>query len=126
MREVPDARIPQTLPELTALVCGYLNKRGLPPHQLSSLIEAIISSKDERDAIDGLLPADAQNFIDVVNEVRFHSLILVEIDIDVLRLLGIRQTRSCATDQEAMPQVIVQSVRSPRASSDNSEDRGFL
>lgn len=58
----------------TASACGRLIKRQFIPHELPALIEAIFSSKGERDSIDGLLREDAQSFIDVVDEVCFASI----------------------------------------------------
>ena len=56
-----------------ALACGRLIRRAFAPHELPSLIEAIFSSKDEGDAIRGLLGDDAQTFIDMIDEARYPS-----------------------------------------------------
>ena len=53
-----------------ALACERLIRRAFAPHELPSLIKAIFSSKDEGDAIRGLLGGDAQTFIDVIDEAR--------------------------------------------------------
>jgi len=44
--------------------------RAFSPDELPSLIEAIFSSKEEHDMIHGLLGADAQTFIDIIDEAR--------------------------------------------------------
>ena len=56
------------------LACGRLVGRFFAPHELPSLLEAIASSKDERDMIYLLRDSDAQIFIDVTDEVRFASI----------------------------------------------------
>ena len=56
-----------------ALACERLIRRAFAPHELPSLIEAIFSSKDEGDAIRGLLGDDAQTFIDMIDEARSPS-----------------------------------------------------
>ncbi|KAF9645013.1 kinase-like protein [Thelephora ganbajun] len=56
--------------------CGRLIRRAFTLNELPSLIEAIFSDKDERDAIHRLLRDDAQNFIDVIDEALDRSDIL--------------------------------------------------
>ena len=53
--------------------CGRLIGRSFAPHELPSLMEAIASSKDERDMTYTLLRDDAQTFIDVTDEARYSS-----------------------------------------------------
>ena len=62
----------QPPPLLTFIISALerLIERVFEPYELPSLIEAVFSSKDERDAIDGLLRDDAQNFVDVINDAR--------------------------------------------------------
>ena len=77
---------------IDTLACGRLIRRAFAPHELTSLVEAIFSSKDEGDAIRCLLADDAQIFIDVIDEVRFifahRVILLIEIDVDTLCRLG--------------------------------------
>jgi hypothetical protein len=51
--------------------CKRLIRRAFAPNDLPSLVEAILSSKDEGDIIRCLHGDDAQSFIDVVDEVHF-------------------------------------------------------
>ena len=41
-------------------------------HELPTLIEAVLSGKDDGDTVRRLLRDDAQTFIDVIDEVRAH------------------------------------------------------
>ena len=50
--------------------CRCLIGRASAPHEFPSLIEAVISSEDEGDAIRRLIGNDAQTFVDVIDEVR--------------------------------------------------------
>ena len=51
--------------------CGRLIRHKFAPHELPSLIDAILSSKDEGDTLRCLPGGDAQIFIDVIDEARF-------------------------------------------------------
>ena len=53
------------------LACKRLITRAFVPGDLPSLIESIFSSKDQEAVVYGLQRDDAQNFIDIVDEVRF-------------------------------------------------------
>ena len=70
------------------LVYGGLVRRAFALHELSSLIEAILSSQDEGDTIVHLLGDDAQAFVDVMDEARSTSAyhlesVLIKSDINV-------------------------------------------
>ena len=58
----------------TILACRILIRRAFTPNERSSLIEAILSSEDEEEAIRNLSLEDAQTFVDTINEARctFH------------------------------------------------------
>ena len=49
---------------------GRLVRRELAPHQLSSLIEVILSSSDGDEVIHNLPGNDVQTFVDVIDEAR--------------------------------------------------------
>lgn len=49
--------------------CGCLIRRTFSPYELSSMIEIVLSSKDEGDIVHRLCGDDAQAFIDVIDEV---------------------------------------------------------
>lgn len=51
--------------------CGRLIRSGFTMDELSSLIETILSNKDETKIINSLPLGDAQKLIDVMDEVRF-------------------------------------------------------
>ena len=50
--------------------CGLLVKREFAPHELPSLIEAMLSSNDEDEIIHCLPRVDVQTFVDVIDEAR--------------------------------------------------------
>ena len=52
--------------------CARLIRRTFDPHELPTLIEAVLSGKDDGDTVRRLLRDDAQTFIDVIDEVRVH------------------------------------------------------
>ena len=83
--------------------------RSFAPRELPSLMEAIASSKDERDMIHSLLRDDTQTFIDVTDEARF-TFVLDEIDIDPFCQLGARFTRHPGMGAKEMPPIVVQGV----------------
>jgi len=49
--------------------CGRLIRREFAPHELSSLIEVILTSKDASEMIRCLSADDVQTFVDVIDEV---------------------------------------------------------
>jgi len=55
-------------PNITA--CECLVRRKFAPHELPSLIEAILSSNDGDEMIRCLPRDDAQTFVDVIDEAR--------------------------------------------------------
>ena len=63
---VPDSPI---LVNLDAPACKRLISRTLSPQEVTSLIEAIFTSKDEVKMVRDLRGDDAQTFIDVIHEV---------------------------------------------------------
>ena len=67
---VPDS---SNLVALDAPACKRLISRSFSPQQVTSLIEAIFTSKDEIAMIRDLRGDDAQTFVDVINEVRSTS-----------------------------------------------------
>ena len=72
--------------------CGRLIRREFALHELPFLIEEILSNKDERDTIRSLIGGDIQILIDVMDEARSTFTSPIEIDIDMLCLLGTGST----------------------------------
>ena len=92
------------------------------PCDLPSLIESIFSSKDEKDVVYGLQGDDAQNFIDVIDQVRFTFTRLLKnqsitIGIDTFYQLGSWHAQPFAEDPRKVSQVVVQVMCPPRPSS---------
>ena len=58
---------------LDAPACRRLISRTFLPDQVIDLIEAVFTKQDEVKAIGYLCGDDAQNFIDVIHEVNFHT-----------------------------------------------------
>ena len=56
--------------DYNVIACGRLLKHGFDLQELPSLIDAVLSSHSEGEAIRCLPVGDAQTFIDVVDEVR--------------------------------------------------------
>jgi serine/threonine protein kinase len=50
--------------------CGRLIRRAFAPHELPSLVEAIVSSNDADNTIRSLVGDNAQTFVDVIDEAR--------------------------------------------------------
>lgn len=68
------------------LACERLVARTFAPHELPSLIEAILSSKEGGGTIGRLRGDDAQTFVDVIDEARStfvhrHESRLIEVDV---------------------------------------------
>ena len=57
-------------PNFNVTACGRLIRHEFTPRELPSLIDSILSSKDEGDTVRCLSGDDAQIFIDVINEAR--------------------------------------------------------
>ena len=74
-------------------------------------MEAIASSKDERDMIHSLIGDDAQTIINVIDEVRLHLFMVIEIDIDASCRLGTGFTRYPGMGTGEMPPIVVQDMR---------------
>ena len=66
--------------DLNTAACGRLISRSFDQHEFSSLIGAISLGKGEGDVIYSLSEGDAQAFIDVIEEVRFKSRRLKDVD----------------------------------------------
>ena len=103
--------------------CRRLVGRVFAPRELPSLIEAAFLSKDECDTIRGLLGADAQSFIDVIDEARstFFAIVNLLIEIDAFCRLGTGQGRPFAMGPKEMSKIIVQNVWPPRIPSEGLE-----
>jgi len=69
-------------------VCRRLIRRAFALDELPSLIEAIVSTEDERDAICSLARDDAQTLIDVIDEVRSTSVPVIRIGMETVCWLG--------------------------------------
>jgi len=54
--------------------CRRLINRAFSPHEVIPLIGAVFTSRDELQLVGGLRGDDAQTFIDVIHEVRLHTL----------------------------------------------------
>ena len=108
---------------LNTPACGRLIRHAFAPHDLPSLIETISSSKDESDAVHSLQGDDAQIFVDVMNEARYTFAYRRESETDTNTFYrpGARLARSSATNPGEMSQIVIQDVRSPRASSEGHE-----
>jgi len=128
VRNVDCSSITHTFP---TSACGRLIGRSFNRHELPSLIEAIFSGEEEGDAIGCLCRDDAQTFIDVIDEVRLAfarrcDIPLIELDMHTFHRIGAGQRQSFAPDQEEVPQIIVQDVWSPCASSEVLDDPCLL
>lgn len=85
--------------QITTLACERLIKRAFVVGELPSLIEAILSSRDDGETIRRLPRDDAQSLIDVVDEARFtFSLWKSDDDIDPFRCLGVGFSQSSALE----------------------------
>ena len=71
---VDDALISKspTTASLGALACKRLIDRRFLPHEVLSLIGALLTSKGEVEVVDSLHGQDAQTFVDVIHGVRHH------------------------------------------------------
>jgi len=89
----------------------------------ASLIESIFSSKDGRKIVRGLNEDDAQSFVDVIDEARFHSEIQgFEVDIYTLCTPGtIGYARPFTADPKKVYQIAVQDMWPSRAPSNRHE-----
>jgi len=106
--------------------CGRLVRREFTPHELPSLIEAILSSNDDDEKIRCLPGDDAQTFVDVIDEARSTFTRYHKTNIDVFRQLGTGFTRSLLVDSKEMPEAIVQDMWPTRTSSEHFEGSHLL
>ena len=89
---------------------GRLVRREFTPHELPSLIEAILSSNDDGEMIRCLSGDDAQIFVDVIDEARSTFTRYHKTNIDVFRQLGTQFTWSLPVDSKEMPEAVVQDM----------------
>ena len=106
--------------------CERLIKREFAPHELPSLIEAILSSNDEGEMIRCLPGDDAQTFIDVIDEARSTFSRYHETNINVFRQPGIGFTWSLPVGSKEMPEAVIQDMCPTRTSSENVEGSHLL
>ena len=112
-----------------APACGRLIRGAFALHELPSLIESILLSKDECDTIRCLLRDDAQTFIDAIDKARPtlpHRRVSVDPNCHTLYQLGTRWTRPFSMGPKEMSQIVVQDVWPPGTSPESLDDPCLL
>jgi len=105
---------------------GRLVRREFAPHELPSLIEAILSNNDDGEMIRCLPGDDAQSFVDVIDEARSTFTRYHETNIDVFRQLGTGFTWSLPVGSKEMPEAVIQDMWPTRTFSENVEGSHLL
>jgi hypothetical protein len=103
--------VPRSFLDFNASACERLIRRAFTLDELPPLIEAVVSSENEDDAIRCLLRDDAQTFVDVIDEARSASVrrrsLLIEIEIHAFHRSGAGHARPFAMGPTEMSQVVV-------------------
>ena len=97
---------PNTAPRESAMVgtaYGSLVRHEFTPHELPSLIEAILSSNDDCEKIRCLPRGDAQTFVDMIDEARSTFTRYRETNINMFWKPGIGFARSLPIGSKEMP-----------------------
>ena len=110
---------------------GLLIRRAFDPYELPPLVEAVFSSKGEREIVRSLSGDNAQTFVDVIDEARstfgrHRDTRLIDVGIYTFCRLGTGWDRPFVTDPKEMPQIVIQGVSPPRTSSESLEDPPLL
>ena len=100
---------------------GRLVRREFTPHELPSLIEAILSSNDDGEMIHCLPGDEPQSFVDVIYEARSTFTRYRETNANVFWELGTVFTWSLSAGSKEIRQVVIQGMSPTRASSEDIE-----